>query len=262
MTNNKHEILPIFSSCGSLGKSILTTEDESEIKENSPVSILAIAKKYNLPCTTIMDESFYCFPNIYKNWSKSKIPFEFGIVLTVCNNALDKSEASRKTESKVAVFIRNSKGYEDLVRLHNKIKTNYDYFYYHPRADWKILEEWMTENLQLVIPPYDNFLHVNLINNGNCVPDFGKMKPTFLYANHDLLYDFIICKAVKDYASSHGYQTKEAHLIYYNSRADFKNYTVYRAKDKRSNFNAPNLSYFSSPEFCLESYFEKIGRKF
>ena len=59
------EIIPIWKTNGSIGKSIITVEDELEIKSDSPVSLFAICHKYNLKKIIVIDDSFVNFPQLF-----------------------------------------------------------------------------------------------------------------------------------------------------------------------------------------------------
>jgi DNA polymerase III alpha subunit len=123
-----NDILPIFKTHGSLGRSILTVEDEKELSESGPVSLVSIVKKHKLENITIIDDTFLCFPQVYSELNDITNVI-FGINLLVAQNAKDKSEPSIKTENKVSILMRNSAGYKDLLKIHNLVYTNLDNFY-------------------------------------------------------------------------------------------------------------------------------------
>lgn len=257
MENN---IIGIFKSDASIGRSILTVETEDDIKENYPVSILSIARKHNIKTTVIVDDSFSNFPKIYKNWKKHNLNFIYGINFTVCNDSKDQSETSQASECKVSVLMKNSAGYSSILRLYNAINTDKNSFYYRPRASWSTISTHFDENLQLLIPPYNNFIHKNLLENGKCVPDFAKIRPIFTWAECDLPFDKLLENKIKDYAKNNNYEVIQAHPICYYKKDHSKQYQVFRAINKRSSYSSPELEHFSSNNMCFESYLEKIGR--
>lgn len=194
-----NNIIPIFSSDASLGGAILTVEPAAEIKDNAPVSIFSIAKEHNLSEIYLVDKSFCNFITAYKNAEKLKKQLVFGIRFKVVSNAKDQSEESLKTESNICVFMRNSNGYKDLVKLYSASHANKETFYYTGRLDWRTLTELFTDNLLLTIPFYNSFIHKNLLNHNHlAVPQLGNIKPIFFIEEHGLPFDGIIRKVVQD----------------------------------------------------------------
>lgn len=258
-------IIPIFKSNASLGRSILPAEkpsDKQSKKDYLPiVSIYDIVKNYALKDVCIFDDSFLSFPSIYKDF-RDLAKVIYGINYVVCQDVKDRSDESRKTESKITVYMKNSNGYRDILNFNNEICGKEENFYYQPRVDWKMMNRLWTDNLGLVIPAYDNFLHNNLFSNFNCIPDFGKIKPVFLYANMNLPFDSFLSNEIKKYATSNNFESNECHYVYYYSRDDYEAYMNFRCIDNRSKFSDPRLEYFSSDEFCWESYCNKIGIEF
>lgn len=254
-------MFPIFKTHGSLGRSILSYEHEYEIKDDAPVSIFAIAKQNHLGALTVIEDSFLSFPKLYKGCNKNDIQLIFGINFTLCNNSAQKDDDSLLSESKVSVLMKNSQGYKDLIRLHDAINTNVDTFYYIPRGDFSILKQYWTENLELVIPPFDGFIHKNLLNNGKVLPNFGKIKPTITFANMELPWNNILNEAIIKYAKTNKFELEEVHPTYYYKNADFKQYLIFRAINNRKNFDNPGLDFFSSDTFSFESYCNKMGVK-
>lgn len=257
-----NNILPVFKSCASLGRSILTVEDDNEIKDNSPVSIITLARKYDLKQLVVIDDSFLNFPALFKLCNKYNIQLIFGVNFTICNDATEKTEESLFSNSKVSVLMKNSDGYKDLIKLHNKINANKDNFYYETRGSWSILKENMTDNLQLMMPPFDNFIHKNVLENGKCIPTLGHIKTLMTYTNIKLPFTDILNNSIKSYAKNNSLECMEVHPIYYYRENDFKAYSVFRAISKRSKFNIPNLEYFSSNEFSWETYCNKSKIEF
>lgn len=254
-------ITPIFKTHGSIGRSILSSEDEKEIKDDSSVSVIAIAKTHKLDKIIVMEDSFLSFPKLYKNCNKNDIQLIFGLNFTLCNNVLERDEKSILSEHKVSVVMKNSQGYKDLIKLHDAINSKVDNFYYISRGDFKIIQDNWTENLELVIPPFDNFIHKNYLCNGNCLPQFEKIKPVFTFANMSLPWNDILNNKIINYAKNNDYRIEEVHPTYYYKTSDFKSYCIFRAIDNRAKFVNPNISYFCSDEFSFESYYNKIGGK-
>lgn len=255
-----NNIIPLFSSQGSICRSLLTCEDETEIKDNSPVSIFAIAAQYGLNKLVVTDNSFLEFPRLYKHCNKYNIQLIFGLNLNICNNAQDKTESSLLSNCKVSVLMKNSEGYRDLIKLNNAFNAQKETFYYESRNDYNALKSHCTDNLQLLIPPHNNFLEKNLIFNGSALPDLGTIKPIMTYCDIELPYTQVVNPAIKQYAKENKYELQEVQPIYYMNRTDFRPYSVLRCISDRTKFNSPNINYMSSAEFCWESYLEKVNK--
>jgi len=63
------EVLPVFKSHYSIGRSILTLEDE-DISENDPDSIIDIAKKNNIKDLFLIEDNMSSFLQAYTNSKK------------------------------------------------------------------------------------------------------------------------------------------------------------------------------------------------
>ena len=252
----KSQIIPIFKTHGSLGRAILTVKKEDEISESGPVSIFSIVKEHKLDKIIITDDTFLSFPSVYKNINPI-CQVIFGINFFCCNDVKGKGAESVMTESKITILMNNSKGYKDLLRLHNKVHTDPDYLYYHPRVDWETLSDLWTENLTLFLPAYDNFIHNNLLKDGGCLPQFKSIKPVFSWASMELPFDYLLEDAIQSYASNNNFEIIESHPIYYYKEEDLKAYMFFRSVDRRAVFSNPNLDFMTSNQFSFESYLKK-----
>lgn len=248
--------VPIFRTHGSIGGSILTLEEETTIKKFAPKSILAIAKNYNLNKVYICDSSFVLFVQAYKLFNDNNIQVIWGIDFRVCNNVEDKSEDSLKTESKVRVWMKNSAGYKDLIKLYTLAFTKFGY--YGGRLDWKVLNSEFSDNLLVTIPFYSSFIYTNNLDNGTSVPNLDKLNPIFEISSCNLPFDMILKEKLENYLKlGNKFEILEVAPIYYYSRKDFKNYMVFKCMGNRSNkstYVKPNIDYFSSDCFSFEHY--------
>lgn len=249
-------MIPLFSSHYSPFKSILTLEEPVDIDDTKPISIFSIAKKYNLKEVFLADTKFAGFPQAYKNSKKCNIDLRFGFIVNVCRDLEDKSEENLKTEHKVIIWMLNSAGYEDLIKIYSK--ASIDGFYYKPRIDLPTLNQMWSKNLLLSIAPYDNFINNNCLKNNNCIVEWQSIEPILMYAEDmDLTFDSLLSKAIKEYASSYNFQILRVHPIYYFNYNCFKAYAAYRCIGNGTKYEKPNLDYFCSHEFCFESYLNK-----
>lgn len=251
-------MIPLFSSNYSIGRGILTLEEPAEIKDNSPVSIFSICKTHNIQDIYLADSNFCGFLKFYEGCKKYNFNPRYGIKMYICADINDKSEASFSSESKVIIFIKNSAGYSDLCKIYSKAYA--DGFYYIPRIDWNILNKMWTDNLLLVIPFYDGFLHVNLLKNGNCIPKFP-VEPTFCLENHKLPFDNLLNNSIIEYTKQNNYPMLKSHQIYYYKNEDANTFQVFRIITGRNDYGSasieePRLDHFSSKYFSFESFLE------
>lgn len=255
-------MIPLFQSHYSVGRSILTLEPSAEIKDNAPVSIFSILKTHGLNELNLYENSFSGWVAAYEQSRKEKVKLRYGIKFTLCQDCKDKSEDSRLTESKIIVWMKNSGGYEDLVRLYSNIYKNPDNFYYIGRGDWKLLKENWTKNLELSIPFYDSFLFNNLMYYKHvAIPDFGNIEPTFLFENlHVLPFDPLILDLVNKYTLANKYKSENTHTSLYYKENDILAYQIFRIvrnrshSAKKNSINSPNLEHFNSKKFAFETF--------
>ena len=249
------DILPLFSSHFSLGKSTLNLEKPEKIDDNKPISIFSIAKDEKLSDIYLVENNFSGFIQAYKTAKENNINLKFGLKLVICNDLNDKSEASFKSESKVIIWMKNSAGYSDLIKIYSRAAT--DGFYYLQRLDWKHLNSMFTDNLLLSIPPYSSFLHNNLLKGHECVPDFGKIKPNIMISRMSLPFDSLLEESHKNYAKNNNLNLLEVHPVYFYSQKQLDSYLTFKAIHKRGQFSAPKLDGHGSDEFCWENYKNK-----
>lgn len=256
----KSQIIPVFMSDASLSKSILTADDPAEIQEDAPVSIWSIAKEHKIDTVYLLETSFVNFINHYKNAEKLKKQLIFGIKFKIVSDSKDLSENSLFTESNICVWMKNSEGYKDLIRLYSAAHADKERFYYTGRLDWQLLKNTFTDNLLVTIPFYKSFLARNLLEyNHRAVPEFGNIniKPIFHLESHELPFDDLIEKQILSFCEANNYQTLNTHQIYYYRNSDITPYLTFRCIHNRSKFESPNLSHMSSDKFSFESYLNK-----
>jgi DNA polymerase III alpha subunit len=253
-------IIPIFSTDASIGKSIIITDEAGEIKENTPVSVFSIAKEYNLDPIVILDTSMVSFIPCYKNAEKLKKQLIFGVKFKIVGNSKDQSEDSLDTVHCVNIFMKNSDGYRDLIKLYSAINADKTRFYYYGRGDFKLLQEYWTDNLLMTVPFYSSFISNNSLNYGSrCVPEFGGIKPTFILEEHNLPFDNQLREKTIRYADENKYDILEGHSIYYYQKKDLKAYQTFRAIHERTSYEMPELRFFSQPTFSFESWQERTN---
>jgi DNA polymerase-3 subunit alpha len=245
------EVLPLFKSHFSIGRSILTLEDE-EKEENQPDSIIDIAKDNNLKEVNLVEDNMTSFLQAYTNTKKYNINLRYGLRISINDDMNERSEESRQKTSKVVIFFKNEQGYKDLIKIFSTAAK--DGFYYEPRIDFKTLKLlWSDKNLILCIPFYDSFIFNNTLRGTVCVPDLEFTKPILFIENNSLPFDHIIKNKVLAYAKANKLEVLNTKSIYYKDGKDFKAYLTFRCINNRTTLNKPELSHMTSNRFSFES---------
>ncbi len=254
----EYSAIPLFKSHYSLGKSVLTLAKAGSSDADEPSSIIDISKKLGLDKVYLVDDSISGFLEAYKSCEDAKLDLRFGLRLTVCDDIDNKTAESKDKEHKAIVFIRNSEGYQNLIKISTSASTRG--FYYYPRIDCKTLKElWDESNLCLGIPFYDSYVFKNNLTYSICIPDFSFCKPVYFIEDNNLPFDGILKSKVEEIATDKLLAVK-AQSIYYENKEDFLAYLTFRCISERTTLNKPNLEHCSSNEFCAESFKEKYGK--
>lgn len=245
------EVMPLFKSHFSIGRSILTLEDE-EKEENQPDSIIDIAKDNNLKEVNLVEDNMTSFLQAYTNTKKYNINLRYGLRISINDDMNERSEESRQKTSKVVIFFKNEQGYKDLIKIFSTAAK--DGFYYEPRIDFKTLKSlWSDKNLILCIPFYDSFIFNNTLKGAVCVPDLEFTKPILFIENNNLPFDHIIKAKVLAYGKANKLEVLNTKSIYYKDGKDFKAYLTFRCINNRTTLNKPELSHMTSNQFSFES---------
>jgi DNA polymerase III alpha subunit len=255
------DIIPIFYSDSS-GKAINTWAPEKECKPDGPQSIISLAKKAGLKQVYFVSTRMYDFISAWRLCNENDLQLIFGLELWVCANPEERSDDSVADESKVIVWMRNSNGYRDIIKLYSKIFTNPAHKYYKFRGPWKILKECWTDNLVLTISYFDSFLHRNTLNYGSSIiPDFP-CKPVFMKEiNSGLPFAPLIDEALENFTKNGDYEVIKTKTIYYPDYEDAKAWVVYRAIKNGTTFHEPELEHSGSRNFCLTNYLELVKKE-
>ena len=112
------EVVPLFKSHYSIGKSILTLDSSSNKSPKGADSIFDIAKEYNLSKVILVEDSLTGFMEAVKSCESINKDLVFGLRLSCFNKDLASEDFN--TEHKVIVFAKNSEG----CALLNKIYTH------------------------------------------------------------------------------------------------------------------------------------------
>jgi DNA polymerase-3 subunit alpha len=242
-------MIPLFKSHYSLGRSILTLEDKDE-KDDYPDSIIQICKENKMKELYLVEDNMSSFLEAYSNCRKNNIKLNYGLRITVTESIADKSEESKTKSSKIILFFKNKKGYEQLTKLYSIAAK--EGFYYEPRLDYETISKNWTDDLILCIPFYDSFIFNNTLKNSLCIPQFDFTKPVFFIEDNDLPFDSLVKQKTLSFAEKNDLKIYKAQSIFYKERKDFKTYLTFRCINNRSVLNKPNLDHMSSNEFCFE----------
>lgn len=243
-------MIPLFKSHYSLGRSILTLEDKDE-KDDYPDSIIQICKENKMKELYLVEDNMSSFLEAYSNCRKNKIKLNYGLRISVTESMSDKSEESKTKSSKIILFFKNKKGYQQLTKLYSIAAK--EGFYYEPRLDYETISKNWTDDLILCIPFYDSFIFNNTLKNSLCIPQFDFTKPIFFIEDNDLPFDSLVKQKALSFAEKNNLKIYKAQSVFYKERKDFKAYLTFRCINNRSVLNKPNLDHMSSNEFCFES---------
>lgn len=250
--------VPIFSTDYSVGESILTAANETEIKDSSPVSVPAIAYSYKLPFTFVVERNLSSYWKLYdafKDADKGKLVF--AVKLEICSDNL--SFNNDEVTSSIIIAMKNSEAYPELVRLVSEASVRHKTT--SPRLDWNMLQELVTPNMSVMVPFYSGFIARNLMKfNSAIIPRFGEIEPTFLVEDHNLPFDNLLRCGVSDFCLHGGHKILNTHQVYYYRNSDFVAHQTFRCIAARTIFEKPNLDFYSSDEFSFESWLKNNGQ--
>jgi DNA polymerase-3 subunit alpha len=247
-------MIPLFKSHYSLGRSILTLEDKNE-KDDYPDSIIQICKENKMKELYLVEDNMSSFLEAYSNCRKNNIKLNYGLRISVTESIADKSEESKTKSSKIILFFKNKKGYQQLTKLYSIAAK--EGFYYEPRLDYETISKNWTDDLILCIPFYDSFIFNNTLKNSLCVPQFDFTKPIFFIEDNDLPFDSLVEQKALSFAENNNLKIYKVQSVFYKEKKDFKAYLNFRCINNRSVLNKPNLDHMSSNEFCFESVNKK-----
>lgn len=247
-------VIPLFKSHFSIGRSILTLEEPEDV-ENKPSSIIDLALKNDLESVFLVDDNMSGFLQAYKNCEKNNLQLNFGLRITVCPDINVKDGDSVSKSCKYIIFIKNLAGYRRLIKIYSEAAKAG--FYYEPRIDFaRLAKNWDSGDLSLAVPFYDSFLHRNITSYSVCFPDFSFATPVFFIEDSNLPFDTLIQKRVEKFTEDK-YQRINSRSIYYAKRGDFKTYLTFRCINNRTVISKPNLEHMSSSGFCVETWKEQ-----
>ena len=132
------DVLPLFKSHYSIGRSILTLEKTEEESDNSPDSVFALAKQSNLKKIFLIDDTMSGFLQAFSNAQEMDLSLIFGLRISICSDLTQKNEEALKETCKYVIIAKNNEGYKRLIKIYTL--ASQDGFYYVPRIDFKNLK--------------------------------------------------------------------------------------------------------------------------
>lgn len=246
-------MIPLFKSHYSIGKSILTLDDPSKVKEDGPQSIFSIAS--DLDQIVLVEDSLIGFLQAQKTAEALGKQLIFGLRIS-CSHQNSESQ-SNDCIHKIIVFAKTDLGCKLLNKIYSNAfcdnggVLNLDY----------LSSVWSSNDLDLCIPFYDSFIFMNTMFFCSCILMFDFCQPTFFIENNFLPFDEQIKSKVINYANQFNFPTLECKSIYYNKKENFEAYQTYKCicakkNGKQRTLSVPNFDHLASPEFCYESYLE------
>lgn len=248
-------MLPLFKSCFSIGRSILTLDDPKKVSADGADSIFKIVKDNNLKQLILVEDSLIGFFEAYKRSKELGVQLIFGLRLSMRNSNLPEDENSKH---KIIIFIKSNDGCKRLNKIYSKAFCDFEGY-----LDYSSLKELWDENeLKLAVPFYDSFIYVNNFSFANAVPDFSFTSPTFFIEDNDLALDNIIKDKVIEFTSLNNYKTELVKSIFYKNNEDVKAYMAYKIICNRSfgkdrSLEKPELAHFCSDRFSFQSWKEQ-----
>lgn len=248
-------VLPLFKSHYSLGRSILTFDNKAK-EDTGPDSIIEICLSNKIKNLFLVEDNMSSFLEAYTHCKDNKIKLSYGVRVSVTNDLNEKSEESLKKTSKIVIFAKNNNGYYKLIKLFSLASK--EGFYYCPTIDYTSLRNvWDDRDLILAIPFYDSFLFNNILKNYSCVPQFDFTSPLFFIEDNKLPFDIFLKDKTLSYIEKNKYNYINTKSIYYKKYSDFKSYITFRCINNRSSLNKPEIQHLCSEDFCFEGWLKQ-----
>ena len=112
------EVIPLFKSHYSIGRSILTLNSLGGSDEKGPDSIIDICSEAKMKSFHLVDDSMTGVLEGYTNSLEAGIDLRFGLRINLCNDIKSKDKEYNLKEFKVIIFCKNKSGYERLLRIY------------------------------------------------------------------------------------------------------------------------------------------------
>ena len=246
-------MIPLIKTHRSIGKSIIQidTPDLQKNKPENPDTVVTIALEQNWSHVYVVDDEIGGFIPIYKELKKKNITLRFGLRISF---VADLKEPGK--EHKLIIFTPSEASYKALIKLVTAANTEGN-----GRLDFNVLHQYWHPDMFLAIPFYDSFLDINTTTKSVCIPDFRDIRPFVFLEDNDVPMDGLLQKNANEYARINGLETVWVKTIYYNSKKDVKAFQIKKLTNRTTygvcSTENPNMEFFCSDEFCVESWKEK-----
>ena len=249
-------MIPLFKTHFSIGKSILTLE------ENSKRSAISLTVESDSKEFVLVEDSLIGFLEARKAAKNAGINLRFGLRLSMDNNLLS-GLAEKKNDvyvHKVIIFSKTSHG----CKLLNKIYSNAFCEGNGVLNEGFLRNVWAEEHLKLAIPFYDSFIYNNAVLFSNCMPQIDFTNPCFFIEDNGLPVDFVVKPEVESYCKKHSFECLNTKSIYYPRYEDFLAYQTYKCICNRTyktrTLEVPNFDHQGSDQFCFEDWKKKAAK--
>lgn len=248
-------MIPFIKTDYSVGKSIIQLTGKKF--EESFDTVISIAEENKFSRVYMVEDHIGGFIPIYKELEKKGISLCYGWRVDFVEDISIKEE---QPTHKLVIFIKNEEAYKKLIPLISLSQTDGSVKGRGARLDFHNLHKYWSPEMILAIPFYDSFLAQNLLTKNVCIPDFRGIHPYVFIESNDLPFDDLLNTAATEYAKDNDFSVVKCKTIYYNKRRDIKAFQVKKLMNRKSygsnTLDEPNLDYFCSDEFCIESWKE------
>jgi len=247
--------IPLFKSCYSVGRSILTLDDyDPDHDKESQDSIIQIAVENKLDEIFLVEDSLAGIMEADDKCQKNNIQLNFGLRLSMVNDSMIKEPDSWNSEHKIVIFAKNNEGYKNLIKISTAAHTVHSFK--RGRLDFKNLKQLWSDDLILAIPFYDSFIYNNNMTQKCALPEFFT-KPYLFKENNNLPFDFYINSLVDKFVKTSGYETLDVKSVYYHRKEDYDAWVAFKCMNRKTygsgnTLEKPNLEHCFSDQFCFE----------
>lgn len=245
-------MLYLFKTHYSIGRGIIQVNEYDSSKTRNCLDLANLCVKHGISQCFVVDDSVAGILPIYNSLLSAGVSLVFGYRVSFVTDASDTSEDSNTSNHKNILFAKDKNDYESLIQLSSE--ANCEYFHKYPRIDYNIFHRKYS-NLTLAVPFYDSFLHKNSMSNGQCIPDFRDADVSVFVEDNNLPFDAPLRRLAESYASGNRVEVVETQTVYYEKTSDVMAYQARRLMNrsggKSGTFQKPELSHFSSDQFCI-----------
>ena len=230
----------------------MTFETPEKAKKNNKQSIAKICLDNNILEPIVVDTKMTGVMELFQNLTPLGLNPRFGLNYKFIH---DTSEENANNWHRIIIFIKNTQGYKDLIRVHNLANIENG-----GNVTPKILESHWTENLKLAIPFYDSYLFRNTMYDVSCLPEFSNVPHSFFYEENSLPFDDLIASRIKG-------EKILVKSVFYENDNDFVTWLTYRCalnysnKGKNRTLESPMFDHCHSDQFSFESYLNYVKTK-